>query len=53
MVVVDIRVNVKTFLATEIIGEPCDGIFVYGDTASDFSNGGSIVVKGDVEVLPS
>ena len=45
--------NVKTVLAVEIPGEPCDRIFVYGETASNWSDDIFVVVKGEVEVLSS
>ena len=44
--------NVNFFLATEVPGEPSGGIFVYYDTASDWSEISGIVVKGGVEVCP-
>ena len=43
--------NVETILSPKIPGEPCASIFLYDDTVSDWSNSGSVVVKGVIEVL--
>ena len=45
--------NVKTVPATEVPGYPCDMIFLFCDTASDWSDGSGVVVKGYSEVSPS
>ena len=37
----------------KVPGEPCAGTFVYYDMASDWSNGGGVVVKGSIELGPS
>ena len=50
---VEIWANVKTFLATEVPVEPCAGNFVCYEMASDWSDGGGVVVKGSFEVLLS
>ena len=43
----------KTVLAMEEPVDPCSGIFLYYETASDWSNGSGVVVNGFAEVLPS
>ena len=51
MVVAGIGENVKTVLATEIPGDRCTGVFVCDGTASNWSNGNDVVVKGAIELL--